>query len=318
MMDPIPTQYVRCDLCGSEDHELLYRRLDPVTQQEFNLVRCRCGMAFVNPMPTEESIALLYPSDYLKDKQGNLAMYDRMMKVLPLASRGRLLDIGCGRGDFINHASRHGWRAEGVDLLSWDSPHNVPIRVGDFLNMDLGEAQYDAITAWAILEHVRKPSLFFGKVSELLAGDGVFVFVVPNFDALGMSISCTEDIPRHLHLFTPRGVAAHLRKHGMKASSILHNDRIYTSYPFGLLRHAILRLRGRETRCARYENRSVAALRNRQIKGNLQPWLTDVVKTVRPADVLIDALDLALGILVANISKALHNYGVITVIARKS
>jgi len=274
-------------------------------------------MAFVNPMPTEEAIARLYPPDYLKDKQGNLSMYDRMMTFLPRGAGGRLLDVGCGRGDFINHASRSGWRVEGVDLLKWDSPHNVPIRVGDFLNMDLGEAQYDAVTAWALLEHVRKPSLFFRKVAGLLSREGVFVFVVPNFGAPGMSVSCTEDIPRHLHLFTPRGVAAHLRTHGMEASSIIHNDKIYTSYPFGLLRHAFLRLRGRETRCARYENQSVAALRNRQIRGNLRPWLADVVKTVRPADILIDAFDLALGIFVANVSKAIRNYGVITVIARK-
>jgi hypothetical protein len=101
-----------------------------------HLVECACGMAFVNPMPTAESIPLLYPGDYLRDKTDLASLYSRMMTYLPV-ERGKLLDIGCGRGDFINHASKEGWEVEGVDLMDWGTPHDVPIRVGDFLTMDL-------------------------------------------------------------------------------------------------------------------------------------------------------------------------------------
>lgn len=306
-----------CDLCGADDQTLLYTRSDPITGQDYHLVVCSCGMAFVNPMPTEASVPSLYPQDYLKDKQDNVAVYHRMMEFLPKSNGGRLLDIGCGRGDFIHHAAGYGWEVEGVDLLDWENPYGLVIRVGDFAKMDLPERHYDAITAWALLEHLRKPSTCFEKVSRLLKDDGRFVFLVPNFEAPGMRRSCTEDVPRHLQLFTPRAARAYLRKYGMDVQAIHHQDSIFTAYPFGLLRYGLRRLYGKETHCTRYENKSVAVLRNRQIKGNVRAWLREVFTSVGPMDIALDAMDLCVGIAIANISKIIGNYGVITVIAEK-
>ncbi len=312
---PVVTEYVNCDLCGSDDQVLLYSKLDSITRQEFNLVECRCGMAFVNPMPTEKSVPSLYPEDYLKDKGHVDDLYQRMLTFLPRDTRGTLLDIGCGRGDFIRCASSRGWDAEGVDLLAWETPHRVPIRVGNFFTMDFNEQCYDVITAWAVLEHARRPSLFFRKVASLLKEDGCFVFVVPNFEAPGMRISCTEDVPRHLNLFSPRGVDGYLNKFGMEAKTVFHNDALYTSYPFGLVRYAWHRLRSGEKHCTRYENKSVKLLRNRQVKGNLTDWLTEVKRTLGLADIALDAIDLAVGVGVATISKMIGSYGVMTVVA---
>jgi len=315
---PVSTEYVKCDLCGSDEQDIVYSKLDPITDREYHLVECRCGMAFVNPMPTSESIPLLYPDDYLKDKGNQDALYNRMIELLPVSLGGRLLDVGCGRGDFINQAAKKGWEAEGVDLLDWRMPHPVRIRVGDFLSMDLPQARYDVVTAWAMLEHVRNPSAFFEKISTLLRPDGRFIFVVPNFAAPGMRHSCTEDIPRHLWLFTPRAVTAYLAKYEMAPISILHDDRLYTSYPFGLVRYGVRRLRRRPAHCSVFENKSVALLRNRQFRGNLRPWLGEVFSLLGPVDIAIDAVDLVVGVLVAKWSKLINNYGVITVIAGKA
>jgi SAM-dependent methyltransferase len=312
--DTILTEYVSCDLCGSSDQALLYSKIDPVTRKEFHLVECSCGMAFVNPMPTAESIPLLYPADYLRDKTDLTALYDRMMKYLPV-ERGKLLDIGCGRGDFINYASKAGWDVEGVDLMDWGTPHTVPIRVGDFLTMDFQGRYYDVVTAWALLEHVRAPSAFFGRVSRLLKDNGLFVFVVPNFGAPGMKHCCTEDVPRHLWLFTPRAVESYLARYGLEARAVYHNDALYTAYPFGLVRYGLRRLWRRATDCSSYQNKSVALLRNRQIKGNATAWLGEVLRSVGPSDVALDLIDLGLGVLLAHASKLIGNYGVTTVVA---
>ena len=316
-MDSIITEYVDCDLCGSGEHTLLYSKWDPVTRKEYNVVECHCGMAFVNPMPTVESIPLLYPADYLKGKRDFTQLYGRMMKLLPKMSGGRLLDIGCGQGDFINHASKEGWVVEGIDLMAWDNLHALPIRVGDFLEMSLSAEKYDAVTAWALLEHVRRPSAFFEKASQLLKDDGKFIFVVPNFEAPGMRRSCTEDVPRHLWLFSPRAVTKYLQKFGMELQSIRHDDAIYSSYPFGLLRLGLLKLWKDDARCSRYDNKSVALLRNRQIRGNVRAWLAEVFRSVGPVDLILDAADLALGVAVAEFSKLVGNYGVLNVVARK-
>lgn len=317
--DIISTEFMPCDLCGSSDQELLYSRVDPVTRREFHLVECGCGMAFVNPMPVEQSIPSLYPPDYLKDKAGMDALYRRMVGLLPSNGAGRkLLDIGCGKGDFIHFAASQGWKAEGVDLIAWNTPHNVSITVGDFLQMELPDRHYDVITAWALLEHVRRPSAFFAKISQLLKDDAAFVFVVPNFSAPGMRRSCIEDIPRHLRLFTPRSVHAYLDRYGMRVREISHRGEIYTAYPFGALRFVLANLRASETACSKFENRSVALLRNRQIRGNLREWLREVFARVGPLDLLLDAADLALGLFIARYSQLIGNYGVMTVVAEKA
>lgn len=314
---PIRTEYVNCDFCGSDDHALLFSKVDAVTGVEFHLVQCRCGMAMVNPMPVEESMEQLYPLDYHDAKPHLLSMYRRMMQFLPDGPKGRLLDVGCGRGDFIYHASKLGWEVEGVDMIRWDDAQEVPIRVGDFLTMELPGESYNAITAWALLEHVRRPSLFIEKISRLLHRDGRFIFLVPNVSAPGMKYACAEDVPRHLWMFTPETVAGYLHRHGMRPLSISHVAAIYTAYPFGLVRRYASRLTGEETRCSRYQNRSVGLLRNREVKANLRNWLSEVFRSVGPLDLVLDAIDLVLGLTLAQLSKAIRNYGVMTVVAGK-
>ena len=315
-MPEIKTEFVECDLCGSQEQVLLFSKIDPVTHEEFHLVECSCGLAFVNPIPVQESIAYLYPSDYLKDKPHSVALYGRMMRYLPAISGRKLLDVGCGRGDFIYFAQQRGWRSEGVDLLDWGNPHSMSIRIGDFLRMDFPEASYDVITAWALLEHVRCPSAFFGRISSLLDDRGRFIFVVPNFSAPGMRCACAEDIPRHLYMFSPRSVKAYLSKHDMEVERIYHNSDLYTAYPFGLIRYYLSPVSAAQKNCARYENRSVALLRGREFTSNLLQWIKEVLANVAPLDIIIDAVDLTAGVLLANLSKLMRNYGVMTVVAR--
>ena len=207
---------------------------------------------------------------------------------------------------------------EGVDLIKWEGPREVPIRVGDFLTMDIPEESFHAITAWALLEHVRSPSAFIEKISRLLHRDGRFVFLIPNVAAPGIKYSCSEDVPRHLWMFTPETVEGYLERYGMHSLSIHHDDSIYTAYPSGLVRRKLSTLTGEETRCSRYQNKSVAILRNRELKGNMRKWLSEVVRSVGPLDLALDAVDLGVGLILARISKAMGNYGVITVTAVKA
>lgn len=314
----IQTVFRTCDLCGSDRQELLYSRTDPITDQEFHLVECECGMAFVNPAPTPDSIPRLYPEDYLEDKPLMTAMYRRMLTFLPEDPKGRLLDIGCGRGDFIHTAAQAGWDAEGVDIIDWSNPYGLPIRVGDFATLDFPERQYDAITAWAVLEHLYAPSVYFEKIARLLKTDGRFVLLVPNYTAPGMRRTCTDDIPRHLHLFSPKSVRAYTEKHGMAIEAIRHRNSVYAAYPFGLIRRFLHGISDRETRCEAFENRSVAVLRNRQIKGNVREWLSEVRQSLGWGDMVIDLADIGLAVSLAQVSKMIGNYGIITVTARKT
>jgi SAM-dependent methyltransferase len=313
----IRTVYQSCDLCGSTNHHILYSKIDPVTGHEFHLVECECGMALVNPVPTEDSAPYLYPADYHHGKDLDQSRFRKMLEVLPRSSGKRLLDIGCGQGEFIYHASQDGWDAEGVDLIDWESPYPVNIKVGNVLHMNLPENSYDVITAWAVLEHVTKPSLYFERVSRLLRDGGSFVFLLPSIAAPGMKHSCTEDIPRHLWIFTPETVERYLATYGMEVRSVFHDGRFYKSYPFGLLRYYLSRLKGNGNSCQSNQNKAVSLLRNRQARTNFAPWLTEVIRKLGIIDFLLDATDMAMGLVLANISKIIGNYGIITVVATK-
>ena len=318
--ESIKSEYVACDLCGAVDHEVLYSKIDSVTNWTFNVVGCSCGMVFVNPMPDEQSIPLLYRQDYHFEKPLLDSLYKKMIEFLPPSNENsRLLDVGCGTGDFIKHAEQVGWDAEGVDLINWGQTYGgLKIRIGDLACMDIPEESYDVVTAWAVLEHVRNPSLFFNKISTLMKKDGYFIFTVPNVAAPGIRHSCHEDVPRHLWLFTPGTVEAYLDKNGMKIRSIFHDGKIYRSYPFGLLRYTWHQLIGRkELNCSVYENMSVALLQNRSIGVHFKRWITEVFENVPTGQIALDCLDIALGIIIATYSKIVRNYGVITVVATK-
>ena len=318
----VRSEYIACDLCGSTDHEIVYSKIDHVTGLEFNLVKCACGMAFVNPMPIDESVPLLYPSDYLNEKPYLGQLFENMLRLLPQLPKEerRLLDVGCGTGHFIRCATNAGWDAEGVDFANWGGPKDdLKIRLGNFPLMNLPEGYYKVITSWAVLEHVRRPSFFFEKIGRLLSENGTFIFTVPNIESPGMKLSCDEDVPRHLWLFTPSTAKKYLARYGMEVRTILHNGKIYRSYPFGLIRYGwnVLVMKD-EAKCSVYQNKSVSLLRNRSVDVHFRQWIGEVVKSLSPWDIFIDGLDLALGIFLANISKLMKNYGVITVIATKN
>lgn len=316
-MPEVALEYVTCDLCGSDNHETLFSKVDPATGVECTVVRCSCGMGMVNPAPTSESLAFFYPPQYHEGKELQAAMYERMFDLLPRPARGRLLDVGCARGDFIAHASARGWHVHGVDVFDWGSPYQVPISIGEFPTMELPEAGFDVVTAWALLEHVKHPSRYIEHIARLLKPGGQFIFVVPNLSAPGMKYSCAEDVPRHLWLFSPGTVRAYAGNNGLSVVSILHDGAIYKNYPFGLLRRWILNLTGTETRCSRYGNRSVALLMNRQLRGNLTWWLKEVLAHLPPHVICIDMVDLAMGIGLSTWGRLIGNYPVITVIAEK-
>lgn len=316
----IKAEYVGCDLCGSLNHEVLYSKIDHVTNWEFHVVRCDCGMVFVNPMPLKEYLSSLYPDHYLHEKPQLDGLYDKMLRTLPSSARGnRLLDIGCGAGDFIRYANARGWAAEGVDFAAWSGDQtDIKIEVGDFPSMNMATASFDVITAWAVMEHVRNPSLYFQKIGALLKREGQFIFTVPNVASPGMSHSCDEDTPRHLWLFTPTAVTEYLRRYDMKPQCFINDGSIYRAYPFGLLRRFYFRMIGEDSvSCKMYQNKSVALLQNKPMDVYFRQWLSDVFNKLSLYQITIDGMDLALGLLLGTIAKMTKNYGVITVIAVK-
>ena len=132
----------QCPLCGRDDAILQAR------EWGFHVVRCRhCALVYVNPIPSEEELREFYESGALPQcagfdlddswhrgyalKRGHyfsavdsrqntasrLAAYSKTLALLKtLRSSGDLLDVGCGRGDFMLAAESLGYQTCGVEV----------------------------------------------------------------------------------------------------------------------------------------------------------------------------------------------------------
>jgi SAM-dependent methyltransferase len=149
---------------------------------------------------------------------------------------GRLLDIGAMKGEFVHSMRVDGWSAEGVDF----SPHaenlfDVPMRYGDFLQLDYEEASFDCVTMWAVLEHVYEPSAYVAKVARLLKPGGRFVLLVTNFNSIQGRWYRADDYPRHLTFFTKGSLKRLLTTHGLEVATMNTNQKIFGGSLYGSL-----------------------------------------------------------------------------------
>lgn len=248
---------VACNLCGDPHPRFVYQRPDTKypTGEVFSVVECRlCGLGFVNPRPTYAAMSRYYPADFY-DYFDDLPQYHaRRYQVeasylAPLpraASPPRLLDIGCANGDFPRFMRAQGWRVEGVEVSQNSKAiTDFPVYKVPFPDIPVDAPSYDAITAWAVLEHVHDPMAYFVKAGQLLKGGGHFVFHVTNFDSLSSRSLFLEDLPRHLYFFTEATVRQYLQKSGLELMRADYDNRIYEMRPTNWLYYYWRRLRGK-------------------------------------------------------------------------
>jgi 2-polyprenyl-3-methyl-5-hydroxy-6-metoxy-1,4-benzoquinol methylase len=166
--------------------------------------------------------------DYLRDR-GNIQL--RLGQVLDQIERhewkGRLLDVGCGMGMFVEVASQSGWDAWGVDLnehaVKW-AQENVSPNVLHGLVGDLGfeEGSFDCVTMFDVIEHLDDPRRQLPDVWRLLRPGGLLVVITPDAGALvsralGSRWLEMKRAPEHLHFFDVEGLAQMLALSGFTA-----------------------------------------------------------------------------------------------------
>lgn len=198
-----------CDLCGSERRHTLYLCADwryGVPEPEYSVCQCKdCGLAYLAPRPTPESIGRYYPADYDKGRgRQRPETAQRYRKQLEFIGEGagRMLDVGTARGDFLKLALEHGWDAYGIEPHARGGERHSRIQYTSLDEFEPLPGGYDLITAWHVLEHMHSPTRVFKRVGELLKPGGRFCIAVPNFDSYWARWLKGEDLPRHLYFFT--------------------------------------------------------------------------------------------------------------------
>ena len=215
-----------CPLCQSEKlYSFLKVRDFSASGEIFNITQCKdCGLRFTNPRPLPEDMERYYRfADYISHtddeasgwiyrlyrwaRQWTLGLKRSWVeRVVP--KKGRLLDIGCGTGDFAGYMKKAGWTVDAVEPDSMararaESKHGLAVHSEDWLKEP--KEAYDAVTLWHVLEHVRDLGERIDQFTRLVRKGGYLFIAVPNSESLDAShyreFWAAWDVPRHLYHF---------------------------------------------------------------------------------------------------------------------
>lgn len=229
-----------CLICGGK--KIYY----DFSIEKYRVEECdNCNIMRLNPQPTNEELARIYNSNYFLtgyDEANGLShasalkssTADRYLNLLqaytaaPLT--GRLLEIGCGHGDFLVQAATRGLSVTGVEY----SPHSAEVaakKLGNNGQVICGEItqllnyneQFDYIVFADVIEHVRDPREFLRNAYSLLKKNGTAVAIVPSTDSFSarlMKNKWMEFKPEHLWYFSTRTLRRLLYSEGFGQTKV--------------------------------------------------------------------------------------------------
>ncbi len=234
----------------------------------FEVVRCpRCGLAYTLPDMSAQQLSRHYSDEYLphlaaterrtlRARAG--ARWDALREGLrtrygafrAVADRppGRLLDVGCGRGDLAAWFAARGWSAFGVepsrDACRQARALGVEVHQGTLADAPFEPGSFDAIVFNHSLEHVPDPLGDLERARRLLHPGGVIQVSVPNFGGRQRRLFGTHwfhlDLPRHRQHFDPKTLTELARRAGLTPA------RVRTSTSMVGLPGSLIYRRGRQ------------------------------------------------------------------------
>lgn len=131
--------------------------------------------------------------------------------------KGRLLDVGCGNGGFLNQMRSLGWEVAGVEpdgeaVSVACERYELDVFRGSLEVASFPDGHFDAITINHVIEHVPDPIGLLKECHRVLKPEGKLVVVTPNVNSLGFRQFGEYwrglEVPRHFHLFSPQTLRA--------------------------------------------------------------------------------------------------------------
>lgn len=305
-MAPVPPP--GCGLCAGEQQPFL------AVDERFSLARCAaCGHVSTFPALDESELPAHYPSEYYgrRNRRFNAA-FERLIVVFRerrarlidrRARRGRVLDVGCGRGILLSQLKRRGWSAHGTELSDSAATHarealGVPVFVGPIEEGPFADGSFEAIVFWHVLEHLRDPRSALRHARRLLAPGGLLVVAVPNYESLQARVGSRRwfhlDVPRHYHHFGLRVLARLLDEEGFDVEDVSHFA--LEQNPYGWIQSLLNRLGFRTNllyELLKHESARSSRSPARELPGQTALMLA-ALAAVLPVSLALTALELVL------------------------
>ena len=210
-----------------------------VSKEEFQLLyNEELDMLETSPQPKGQKLAEYYKSEnYIShtDTKRNLLEYvyhkvreislKRKLKLINSfqSETKKLLDIGCGTGDFLETALSHNWEVVGIEpnekarQIANSKTNNAVFETEELSK--LKPNSFDVITLWHVLEHLPDLEMHTTLFKSLLKPNGTLVIAVPNYkcyDAIYYkNFWAAFDVPRHLWHFSKTSISELFKKEQM-------------------------------------------------------------------------------------------------------
>ncbi|MCE9593060.1 MAG: class I SAM-dependent methyltransferase [Planctomycetes bacterium] len=197
---------VACALCGSRERRERFR------DGPYAVVTClRCDLTYVTPRLADvDLIAEVYDegywrssaarergyTDYRADAELYRETYRRRLAVLAphFARAGRVLDIGCAAGYFLQVMRAEGWDAWGFEpsetIRRSANEALGPERVhgGRLQEAGFGHGSFDLVTLWDVIEHTPDPLATLRAAADLAKPDGKLLIETQNVNSLAARV----------------------------------------------------------------------------------------------------------------------------------
>ncbi len=183
-------------------------------------------MIFESPLPAEFDSGEFYEGTgaayYLSpDKLAgdhSPVRYERELKLFRRqVTGGKVLDVGCGTGGFLHQLNQRfpgAYEVHGTDVAGPALDHaeglGIRIRRGSFLDGGFAGEAFDAVTFWAVLEHLAEPKEFLQQACRVLKPCGVCIALVPNIRSLAVRLVGMRYryiLPQHVNYFSGQTLA---------------------------------------------------------------------------------------------------------------
>jgi SAM-dependent methyltransferase len=204
------------------------------TKDGYQIVRCdRCMLLYVDAELGSSELAARYDADYygggmfadyIGERQERIASARTYCRILErVQPEGRLLDVGCAAGFFLEAASKH-WDVMGVELSGFASDYarrefGHTVLTGDLAEVDLPDAAFNVVTLWNTVEHMSNPRQAMAHVARVAAPGALIVLTTGNAtgplarrDLFNWNLMTP---PEHLYFFDPRTITRLLEGQGL-------------------------------------------------------------------------------------------------------
>jgi 2-polyprenyl-3-methyl-5-hydroxy-6-metoxy-1,4-benzoquinol methylase len=190
----------------------------------YRVVRCAdCRLLMLNPQPSDDELIAIYTAEYfLGDdtpagharvsdmKAATARSYLEQIRRYRGRQGGRLLEIGCGQGEFLLEAQQLGYAVTGVEV-SADAARRARQRLGggnivcgEIDSVACAEHSFDVCVLADVIEHIRDPMAFLRTIRRLLKPNGLVFIATPSVDSWSARLlrqNWMEFKPEHLVYF---------------------------------------------------------------------------------------------------------------------